>query len=43
MIDVLKNSYSRLSGGATHIGIAGIENPLDFDELEEIYNSLVQL
>lgn len=43
MIDVLKDSYSRLSGGATHIGIAGIENPLDFDELEEIYNALVQV
>lgn len=43
LIDVLRDNYSRLSGGATHIGMAGVENPLDFDELEDIYNALVQL
>lgn len=32
-----------LIGGTTHLGMARIENPLDFDELEEIYISLVQL
>lgn len=43
LIDVLKDNYSRLSGGGTHIGMTSVENPLDFDELEEIYNALVQL
>lgn len=43
LIDVLKDNYSRLSGGAAHMGMAGVENPLDFDELEDIYNALVQL
>lgn len=43
LIDTLKVNYSRLSGGATHIGMAGVENPLDLDELEEIYNALVRL
>ena len=44
LIDVLKDNYSRLSGGGTHIiGMTSGENPLDFDELEEIYNALVQL
>lgn len=32
-----------LSGGATHLSMARIEKPLDFDELEEIYKPLVQL
>ena len=43
MIDELKLLYSRLSGGDLHSGVEHEENPLEHDELEEIYEKLNDL
>ena len=40
MIDKLNGLFSRLSGGDLHSGIEQSDNPIDHDELEEIYNEL---
>ena len=40
LIDKLKNLFSRLSGGSLHAGVEQAENPIDFAELELIYNEL---
>lgn len=40
LIDKLKNLFSRLSGGSLHAGVEQSENPIDFAELELIYNEL---
>lgn len=40
LIDKLKNLFSRLSGGSLHAGVEQAENPIDFAELESIYNEL---
>lgn len=39
-IDILKKHYSRLSGGALHLGTEATENPIDMEELESILNDL---
>lgn len=43
LIDTLNQLYNRLSGGDLHSGIEHSENPIDYDELQEIYNTLVGL
>lgn len=40
LVDKLKNLFSRLSGGSLHVGIEQAENPIDYAELESIYNEL---
>ena len=39
-IDILRKHYSRLSGGALHLGTEATENPIDMEELESILNNL---
>lgn len=39
-IDILNKHYSRLSGGALHLGTEATENPIDMEELESILNDL---
>lgn len=43
MIDKLNGLFSRLSGGDLHSGIEQTDNPIDHDELEEIYRELVKI
>lgn len=43
LIDKLNGLFSRLSGGDLHAGIEQAENPIDHDELENIYNELAAL
>lgn len=43
MVECLHDCYSRLSGGGLHIGLSSAENPLDWDELDEIYDKLINL
>lgn len=43
MIDKLNGLFSRLSGGDLHSGIEQSDNPIDHDELEEIYNELATI
>lgn len=43
MIDKLNRLFSRLSGGDLHLGIEQSDNPIDHDELEEIYNELATI
>lgn len=43
MIDKLNELFSRLSGGDLHSGIEQSDNPIDHDELEEIYNELATI
>lgn len=43
MIDKLNELFSRLSGGDLHSGIEKSDNPIDHDELEEIYNELATI
>lgn len=43
MIDKLNGLFSRLSGGDLHSGIERSDNPIDHDELEEIYKELSKL
>lgn len=40
VIDTLKRLFDRLSGGDLHLGVESTENPIDHDELENIYNDL---
>ena len=40
VIDTLKRLFDRLSGGDLHLGVESTENPIDHDELENIYNEL---
>lgn len=40
LIDKLQSNFNRLSGGDLHAGIEQTENPIDHDELMEIYNNL---
>lgn len=40
LIDNLKSYYGRISGGDLHAGVEQTENPVDHDELEDIYNYL---
>ena len=39
-IDILRKHYSRLSGGALHLGTEATENPIDVEELESILEDL---
>lgn len=43
VIDTLKRLFDRLSGGDLHLGVESTENPIDHDELENIYNELKEL
>ena len=43
MIDKRNGLFSRLSGGDLHSGIEQSDNPIDHDELEEIYNELATI
>ena len=43
IIDKLNGLFSRLSGGDLHSGIEQSDNPIDHDELEEIYNELATI
>lgn len=43
MIDKLNGLFSRLSGGDLHLGIEQSDNPINHDELEEIYNELASI
>lgn len=43
MIDKLNELFSRLSGGDLHSGVEQSDNPIDHDELEEIYNELATI
>ena len=43
VIDTLKRLFDRLSGGDLHLGVESTENPIDHDELENIYNELDKL
>ena len=43
IIDKLNNLFSRLSGGDLHSGVEQSDNPMDYEELEGIYNELVTL
>lgn len=40
IIDTLKRLFDRLSGGDLHLGVESTENPIDHEELENIYNDL---
>lgn len=40
LIDKLQSYFNRLSGGDLHAGIEQTENPIDHDELMDIYNDL---
>jgi len=40
VIDTLKRLFERLSGGDLHLGVESTENPIEHDELEDIYNDL---
>lgn len=42
-IDKLNELFSRLSGGDLHSGVEQSYNPIDHDELEEIYNELATM
>lgn len=43
IIDKLSNLFSRLSGGDLHSGVEQSDNPIDYEELKEIYDELVFL
>lgn len=43
IIDKLKELFSRLSGGDLHSGVEKYDNPIDYDELEDIYNELAKI
>lgn len=43
LIDKLSGYYSRLSGGDLHTGIEQTENPIDYDELRNMYNDLISV
>lgn len=43
LIDTLNRLYNRLSGGDLHSGIESTENPMEFEELQEIYSTLAGL
>lgn len=43
IIDKLSALFSRLSGGDLHSGIEQSNNPIEHDELEDIYNELVSI
>lgn len=43
LIDKLKSYFSRLSGGDLHAGVEQTENPVDHDELVDIYNYLISV
>lgn len=43
MIDKLNGLFSRLSGGDLHSGIEQSDNPIDHDELEDIYKELAKV
>lgn len=43
VVEYLYDCYSRLSGRGMHIGLSSAENPLDWDELDEIYDKLINL
>lgn len=43
VVECLHDCYSRLSAGGMHIGLSSAENPLDWDELDEIYDKLINL
>ena len=43
VIDKLNELFSRLSGGDLHSGVEQSCNPIDHDELEDIYNELVAI
>lgn len=43
VIDKLNELFSRLSGGDLHSGIEQSDNPIDHNELEEIYNELATI
>lgn len=43
LIDTLSKFYSRLSGGDLHLGVENQENPIEYDELNDMYNVLSAL
>lgn len=43
LIETLNKLYNRLSGGDLHSGIEHSENPIDIEELQDIYNELNKL
>lgn len=43
LIDKLQSYFNRLSGGDLHAGIEQTENPVDHDELMDIYNDLYSI
>lgn len=43
LIEKLKSYFSRLSGGDLHAGVEQTENPVDHDELLDIYNFLISV
>lgn len=43
LIDKLNRLFNRLSGGDLHSGIEQSENPIDYEELRDIYNELKSL
>lgn len=43
LIDTLNTLYNRLSGGDLHSGIEHSENPIEYEELLDIFNSLNEL
>ena len=38
-----KEQYVILSSGGTHTGLVGEEDPLEHDDLEDVYNELIAL
>lgn len=43
LIDKLNGYYSRLSGGDLHAGIEQTENPIEYDELKNMYDDLTSV
>ncbi len=43
VVEYLYDCYSRLSGRGMHIWLSSAENPLAWDELDEIYDKLINL
>lgn len=43
LIDKLNGYYSRLSGGDLHAGIEQAENPIEYDELRNMYDDLISV
>ena len=43
LIDKLNGYYSRLSGGDLHAGIEQTENPIEYDELRNMYDNLISV